>query len=63
MMCKCRDGINVLASESCVGNLIHPVETQVAQWVVMKDCVQVQVANISDKWDMPQFVTWASPTL
>ncbi len=28
------DGIDVLASESCVGNLIHRVETQVAQRVV-----------------------------
>jgi hypothetical protein len=58
-ICKCRDGIDVLASESCFGNLIHCVKTQVAQWVVKLDRVRVQVANIGDKWDTPQFVTWA----
>ncbi len=30
LMCKERDGIDMLASESCVGNLIHRVETRVA---------------------------------
>jgi hypothetical protein len=34
MICERRDGIDVLASESHVGDLIHHMETQVAQWVV-----------------------------
>ncbi len=33
-MCERRDGIDVLVSESHVGNLIHCVETRVAQRVV-----------------------------
>ncbi len=33
-MCERRDGIDVLPSEGRVGNLIHRVETQVAQRVV-----------------------------
>jgi hypothetical protein len=33
-MCERRDDIDVLASETRVGDLIHRVETQVAQWVV-----------------------------
>ncbi len=29
-MCKQRDGIDMLVSECCVGNLIHRMETRVA---------------------------------
>jgi hypothetical protein len=57
------DVIDVLTSQRSVLNILHNIEGGVATGVVQEDGICVQILNMMDKWDVPEFVLRATPLL